>query len=237
MSRFGPSTSNDFNYLIENNENSDGFNDLIEEDQDHSMEVINLQEEVDETEEAVSADQVADEVRDDLFVDVKKLQTDNFQRLVLEKLSMLLVEELDVKRLQKEQKSDINIDLETITIKTSIFPLRTVAGFLELEETLKTDMEYKRQLTTYLKTIGGNSITDNLKRITKGLFMDEVLVGLTWGGTHQKDRLSNKEISSLILVALCYSLTKATSSSLKSFYGVYLRNDKARIAARSAKNN
>lgn len=85
--------------------------------------------------------------------------------------------------------------------------------------------------TSFLKTVGGHSITDNLKRITKSLFKDQILVGLTWGGTHQKDRLENKVVASVILVALKHSFPNATSSSMKSFYGVYLRNAKARIAS------
>ncbi|XP_055920265.1 uncharacterized protein LOC129951926 [Eupeodes corollae] len=110
-------------------------------------------------------------------------------------------------------------------------PLATPQELDEMEQRLRQDLQFKRNLILKLSTFGGVNAVKTLRTIAKLLFKDELLSLFTWNGTYNKKCFHhNHSIFSAIVEAVRVRFPNFTDVEGAIFFKNYIKHAPFRMS-------
>uniref|UniRef100_A0A2S2P374 DUF4806 domain-containing protein n=1 Tax=Schizaphis graminum TaxID=13262 RepID=A0A2S2P374_SCHGA len=146
----------------------------------------------------------------------------NFQKLILKYLTSLKVEVSNISDTQQEIiKLVNNIQNKTqvddswaneIDYFVSSWPISDHDGLNDMENKIKSDSNFRKQVVNELARIGGKSLQNMIYKMLKKVFDDHILLGFTYYGLRKKDNFSLMAINKVIIEAVLKSKFKNHSN-------------------------
>ncbi|XP_031329834.1 uncharacterized protein LOC116182897 isoform X1 [Photinus pyralis] len=111
---------------------------------------------------------------------------------ILEMVTEIKIQVNDIARNMQSFKVDKQ-PVEQYDIFTKCLPLNSFEAIEKFEE-LISDLEINKLFKTFLTTIGGNDYKDNINRVYKILFTNELGMGCSWLGQRNNKRMVDLKI-------------------------------------------
>ncbi|XP_016658298.1 uncharacterized protein LOC107883204 [Acyrthosiphon pisum] len=94
----------------------------------------------------------------------------------------------------------------------SSWPISDQDGLNDMENKIKSDFNFRKQVVSELARIGGKSLPNMIYKILKKVFDDSILLEFTYYGLRNKDNFSLLAINKVIIEAVLKSKFKNHSN-------------------------
>ncbi|XP_029347054.1 uncharacterized protein LOC115034396 [Acyrthosiphon pisum] len=112
----------------------------------------------------------------------------------------------------------------------SNWPLSDIDNLLSMEQKIKSDQNFRKQVVCELSRIGGKSLQNMIYKIMKRVFDDGILIQYTYYGLRNKENFSLLAINRAIFDAIKRSKFKnASDDEIITTIGKWLTSAKSRL--------
>ncbi|CAI6359370.1 unnamed protein product [Macrosiphum euphorbiae] len=118
------------------------------------------------------------------------------------------------------------------------WPISNKEDLINMEEKIKSDVHFQKQVVCELARIGGKSLKNMIYKIMKRVFDDKVLIAYTYYGLRNKDNFSLLSINKAIFDASKKSNFKnASNDEIITAIGKWLTSAKGRLVKKNPLEN
>ncbi|XP_022177277.1 uncharacterized protein LOC111038462 [Myzus persicae] len=118
------------------------------------------------------------------------------------------------------------------------WPISNKEDLINMEEKMKSDVHFQKQVVCELARIGGKSLKNMIYKIMKRVFDDKVLIAYTYYGLRNKDNFSLLSINKAIFDASKKSNFKnASNDEIITAIGKWLTSAKGRLVKKNPLEN
>ncbi|XP_029155691.1 uncharacterized protein LOC114932125 [Nylanderia fulva] len=109
------------------------------------------------------------------------------------------------------------------------FPLQTVVQLAEVEEILKaSNSQHNTEIRGYIKSIGGTSVDDAVKRTLYKVFSNKLAERYNWEGRRGKEPLQKLEVMKVIFRSILHNIPDSDQRKIQRRVMEWFRHSKAR---------
>ncbi|XP_025200037.1 uncharacterized protein LOC112597974 isoform X2 [Melanaphis sacchari] len=109
------------------------------------------------------------------------------------------------------------------------WPISTKEGLTNMEEKMKLDVNFKKQVVWELARVGGKSLKSMIYKMMKKVFEDQVLISYTYYGLRNKENFSLLAINKAIFAVNKSSIKHSSDDEIITSIGKWLTCAKGRL--------